>query len=96
MILAILFCSILPEEIESMETLQHFDIRFNKVKSGLPPSAVRMRNLTRLNIRGNGIKKVDMTQLLYLEFFNCSDNLLRLLALNEGPMKILIAKNNSQ
>ena len=79
-----------------MSMLQHFDIRFNKIKTKLPRSILGMRNLTRLNIRGNGLGEINMAELLYLEFLNCSDNALRLLYLNEGPLNNLIARNNSE
>jgi Leucine-rich repeat (LRR) protein len=75
-------------------TLQHFDIRFNKVKPTLPHSMIGMRNLTRMNIRGNGISEMNMAELPFMEFLNCSDNALRSLALNEGPIIDVIAKNN--
>ena len=80
--------------MDKLVALQHFDIRFNKVKPSLPHSMVGMRNLTRMNVRGNGISELNMAALLYLEFLNCSDNGLRSLVLNEGPVKDVIAKNN--
>ena len=79
-----------------MESLQHFDIRFNNIKTRLPNSVLGMRNLVRLNMKGSGISDINMAHLLYLEFLNCSDNALRSLALNEGPMQSLIARNNSK
>ena len=79
-----------------MSGLQHFDIRFNKVRSKLPHSVLGLRSLMRLNVRGNGMSEINMGQLLYLEFLNCSDNALRSLILNEGPITNLTAKNNSE
>ncbi len=86
--------SVLPDDIKMLESLQHFDIRFNKVKPKLPRSMLGLRNLMRLNIRGNGVSEINMADLPYLEVLNCSDNSLRSLALNEGPITNLTAKNN--
>ena len=55
-----------------------------------------MRNLVRLNVRGNGVNELNMADLPYMEVLNCSDNALRSLALNEGPITNLLAKNNSE
>ena len=46
--------------------------------------------------RGNGISELNTRQLLYLELLNCSENSLRSLALNEGPLRTLIARSNSE
>ncbi len=55
-----------------------------------------MRNLMRFNVRGNGVSEINMADLPYLEVLNCSDNSLRSLVLNEGPITNLTAKNNSE
>ena len=78
-----------------MRKLQHLDIHFNKIRNALSGSMLALRNLVRLNVSGNGITGLDMAQLPLLESVNCSDAALRSLAITEGPIKSLIAKNNS-
>lgn len=86
----------MPDDVAKMTVLQHLDVRFNKIRSKLPRSVLGMRNLVRLNCRGNGMSEINTAELLYLEFLNCSDNAFRSLSLNEGPITNLIARNNSK
>lgn len=88
--------SAVPEDINQMDMLQHLDIRFNKIKKDLPSSMLTLRNLMRLNVRGNRITGLDTAKLPLLETLNCSEAALRSLAIMEGPIKSLIAKTNSQ
>ena len=66
----------------------------NKLKSKLPGSIEEVRNLVRLSIQGNGLSELNMKRLPYLEVLNCSENALRSLEVQEGPLTVLTAKSN--
>ena len=66
----------------------------NKIKSKLPDSMAELRNLVRLNVQGNGLSELNMKKVPYLEVLNCSDNALRSLEVQEGPLTVLTAKSN--
>ncbi len=59
-------------------------------------SVLSLRNLLRLNLRGNKVTEVNTARLPLLEILNCSETSLRTLSLPEGPLKSLIAHNNSK
>ena len=86
--------SSVPDDLHRIANLQHFDIRLNKIKCGLPHSTAELRNLVRLNIQGNGFPEINTRRLPFLELLNCSENALRSLEIQEGPLTILMAKNN--
>ena len=66
----------------------------NKLKSKLPGSIEEVRNLVRLNVQGNSLSELNMKRLPYLEVLNCSENALRSLEVEEGPLTVLTAKSN--
>ena len=88
--------SSIPEDIHRIQTLVHFDIRLNRIKSPLPAATEGLRNLLRLNVSGNSIPDINTAYAPYLELLNCSGNSLRKLTVSEGPLKSLLAKNNSK
>lgn len=89
-------CSSIPEDIHRIQTLVHFDVRLNRIKSPLPEATIGLRNLLRLNINGNSIPEINTANAPYLELLNCSGNSLRKITVNEGPLKFLLAKSNSK
>ncbi len=86
----------IPEDIKRIQTLVHLDFRLNRIKHPLPSAMDGLRSLLRLNVSGNSISELVTQQVPCLETVNCSGNSLRKLSVNEGPIKILLAKNNSE
>ena len=84
-----------PDDIILIQYLQHFDLRLNLLKSPLPVTMGELLNLTRLNVRGTTTTELDMKRFPYLEELNCADNQLRSLVVHEGPLRTLMAANNS-
>ena len=89
-------CSTVPEDLNRVQSLRHFDIRLNKLKGRLPQSLEDLPLLLRLNVRGNRLSEVSTAHTPHLELLNCTDNSLRTLTVNEGPVKIITARNNSK
>lgn len=86
--------SSIPDDLHRIENLQHFDVRLNKIKGGLPHTTAELRNLVRLSLQGNGFSELNTRRLPFLELLNCSENALRSLEIPEGPLTVLTAKNN--
>ncbi len=86
----------IPEDINRIQTLVHLDVRLNRIKHPLPSAMEGLRSLLRLNVSGNSISELVTQQVPCLETVNCSGNTLRKLSVNEGPIKVLLAKNNSE
>ena len=87
--------SAIPEDLHRIETLQHFDMRLNRLKYSLPDVMEELPDLARLNISGNGLSEVNTDHVKHLQQLNCSDNSLKILSIVEGPLKELAARNNS-
>ena len=94
--LSISTCSVIPEDIHAITSLQHFDVRLNKLRDRLPQTLGRLNSFIRLNVRGNGLSELDTTTLPYLELLNCSENALGFLNIGEGPLRVLSAKSNRE
>ena len=88
-------CSAIPEDLHRIETLQHFDVRLNRLKHSLPDVMEELPELARLNISGNGLSEINTDHVKHLLQLNCSDNSLKTLSVIEGPLKELTARNNS-
>ena len=88
-------CREIPENLHRIETLQHFDIRLNKLTQSLPDVMEELPELARLNVSGNGLSEVNTDHLRHLLQLSCNDNSLRSLAVIEGPLRMLTARNNS-
>ena len=87
--------SAIPEDLHRIETLQHFDMRLNRLKHSLPDVMEELPDLARLNISGNALSEVNTDHVKHLQQLNCSDNSLKILSVIEGPLKELAARNNS-
>ena len=87
--------SAIPENLHRIATLQHFDMRLNRLKQSLPDVMEELSDLARLNISGNGLSEVNTDHIKHLQQLNCSDNSLKVLSIVEGPLKELAARNNS-
>lgn len=53
--------------------------------------------LVKLNVRGNSLTDIDVKNMENLQYLNCADNSLSLVALGNHPqLQVLVAKNNSK
>ena len=85
-----------PDNVSLIENLRHLDYRLNTLKAP-PPSTTRdLSSLSKLNLRGTNIREINTKYFPVVEELNCADNRLRNLVLFEGPLKTLIATNNSE
>lgn len=87
--------SAIPENLHRIATLQHFDMRLNRLKQSLPDVMEELSDLARLNVSGNGLSELNTDHVKHLQQLNCSDNSLKVLSIVEGPLKELAARNNS-
>ncbi|KAL5466748.1 hypothetical protein EMCRGX_G030897 [Ephydatia muelleri] len=84
--------SSVPKDFD-IKKLQLLDLRLNKLTAGF--SQVN-NQISKLNVRGNSITELDVKNLENLQYLNCADNGLSLVALGNHPqMQILVARNNS-
>ena len=85
--------SSVPKDFD-IKKLQLLDLRLNKLTAGF--SQVN-NQISKLNVRGNSITELDVKNLENLQYLNCADNGLSLVALGNHPqMQILVARNNSE
>ena len=89
-------CRTIPDDVSLLEKLQHLDYRLNQLTSTLPSATRDLTKLTRLNVRGTNLREINPKDIPFVEELNCADNRWRYLVLYEGPLRSLIASNNSE
>ena len=85
-----------PEDIRSLKNLETLDMRMNDIEGPLPKAMSLLPRLSRLNISDNRISDISMSHLPVMTSLYCSNNKLETLELHEGPLRVLMARENCE
>ena len=84
----------ISDDVKLLRSLQQLDLRLNYVTSLPVDSLMRLKSLSLLDMRDNCLTSLESSKLNTIQLLHVGNNQLRVLVLNGGEMKYVVAPSN--
>ena len=86
----------IPENVNLLHSLQELDLRLNYVTSLPVDSLMCLLSLRLLDVRDNYLPSIEVSKLNVIQLLHANGNHLRVLVLNGGEVKHIVAQSNRE
>ena len=88
-------CSEIPNDINKIQTLEEFDVRFNNINVPLPHTLQGLKNLKVLRVNQNALPNIDTSLIQSVSKLDGSCNEMDILCIGNSNTTVLLAHTNS-